>query len=364
MRTSSLFVAGAVVLAGAAVAVLAPRRAASDASTPPAASEVPAVPAASAFAAGTGAVPAAETKEASPAFAPPPAEADPVPASGGYAVLAHNTVVRAEPSTDARSVRNVGVGIIRVTFTERVERDGATWLHINDGEWVRADLATLLTPSSFRGVEVRRAPAHPFGWALGPVAHRAAPGGAVQGRPLARYDFVEVLETSVDSGGGAWHRLADGWVPADSVAVVDADARPDGVRADDFWMEVDLAEQTFAAYEGDRMVYASLVSSGLEQKTWPTRTGLFSVERRVQRGRMRGDDGTPDYYSVEDVPNAQYFDGATALHGAYWHDAFGGRKSHGCVNLPPGDAAWAFRWSRGAPRAARVWVHAPRPAVS
>jgi lipoprotein-anchoring transpeptidase ErfK/SrfK len=274
-------------------------------------------------------------------------------------VLAHNSIVRAGPSTSAAEVRNVGVGVIRVTFTERVERDGAAWLHVNDGEWVRADLATLLKPSAFRGVEVRVAPARPFGWAVAPAARRSGPGGAGQGRALARYDFVEVMETARGADGRAWLRLADGWVPADSVAVVDADPRPAGVGPDDFWVEVDLAEQTFAAYEGDRMVYAGLVSSGLDQKTWPTRTGLFSAERRVRRGMMQGDADTPDYYSVEDVPNALYFDGATALHGAYWHDVFGGKKSHGCVNLPPGDAAWVFRWSEKAPRPLRVWVHAP-----
>jgi lipoprotein-anchoring transpeptidase ErfK/SrfK len=34
-----------------------------------------------------------------------------------------------------------------------------------------------------------------------------------------------------------------------------------------------------------------------------------------------------------------------ALHGAYWHDNFGYRMSHGCVNLRPDDASWLFRWT-------------------
>jgi hypothetical protein len=310
------------------------------------------------------AAPASAPGASAGTFAAPPPEPDPAPAGGGYAVLAHNSILRAGPSPAARLVRNVGVGIVRVTFTERVERDGAAWLRVNEGEWVREDLATVLAPSPFRGVEVRAVPRNAFGWVTAPAARRATPGGAVQGAPLARYDFVQVLQTAPGPDGRAWNRLADGWVPADSVAVVDADARPDGVRADDRWVEIDLAEQTVAAYEGDRMVYATLVSSGLDQKTWATRTGLFSVQRRVQRGRMQGDAGTPDYYSVEDVPNALYFDGATALHGAYWHDAFGGKKSHGCVNLAPGDAAWTFRWSAGGPRPLRVWVHASPPAAA
>jgi hypothetical protein len=34
-----------------------------------------------------------------------------------------------------------------------------------------------------------------------------------------------------------------------------------------------------------------------------------------------------------------------ALHGAYWHDKFGFKHSHGCVNLPPADAAWLWNWT-------------------
>ena len=40
-----------------------------------------------------------------------------------------------------------------------------------------------------------------------------------------------------------------------------------------------------------------------------------------------------------------YFDGDIALHGAYWHDGFGYRKSHGCVNMTITDAHWLFQWA-------------------
>jgi hypothetical protein len=40
-----------------------------------------------------------------------------------------------------------------------------------------------------------------------------------------------------------------------------------------------------------------------------------------------------------------YFNGSFALHGAYWHDKFGLKHSHGCVNLPPKDANWLFDWA-------------------
>jgi len=45
--------------------------------------------------------------------------------------------------------------------------------------------------------------------------------------------------------------------------------------------------------------------------------------------------------SVCDVLLSRY-----GLHGAYWHDNFGQRMSHGCVNLPPSEAKWLYEWSR------------------
>jgi lipoprotein-anchoring transpeptidase ErfK/SrfK len=40
-----------------------------------------------------------------------------------------------------------------------------------------------------------------------------------------------------------------------------------------------------------------------------------------------------------------YFDDEIALHGAYWHDGFGFRRSHGCVNMSVTDAHWLYEWA-------------------
>ncbi|MBA3873751.1 MAG: L,D-transpeptidase, partial [Anaerolineae bacterium] len=47
-------------------------------------------------------------------------------------------------------------------------------------------------------------------------------------------------------------------------------------------------------------------------------------------------------------PWVMYFDGSISLHGTYWHDNFGYRRSHGCVNLSISDAKWLFNWTAGA----------------
>ena len=59
---------------------------------------------------------------------------------------------------------------------------------------------------------------------------------------------------------------------------------------------------------------------------------------------MDNDTATDGPYSIEDVPWIMYFDGSTALHGAFWHSSFGHERSHGCVNMTPHDAHELFGW--------------------
>ena len=56
--------------------------------------------------------------------------------------------------------------------------------------------------------------------------------------------------------------------------------------------------------------------------------------------------GTPgdDFYYIEEVPWTMFFDDGRALHGAYWHDSLGYRRSHGCVNMSITDAQWLYNW--------------------
>jgi lipoprotein-anchoring transpeptidase ErfK/SrfK len=157
---------------------------------------------------------------------------------------------------------------------------------------------------------------------------------------LYRYHQVNIYGVEqVDSR--AWYLVGvNQWIRHDYLGIVNPGSRPDAVGPGEKWIEVDLYEQTLAAYEGDRMVFATLVSSGLPQ--WATRRGLFRIWSKIYIAKMSGREGKPDYYYLEDVPWTMYFDGAIGLHGAYWHDY---RHSHGCVNLPPIAAHWLYGWA-------------------
>lgn len=263
----------------------------------------------------------------------------------------------AEPERGSRHVRTATTGFFYGPAVETAtDSEGNEW-YLVWGHWLPARYYHQVEASTFPGIEVNRQPIRPFGWILRPIAPSAEAGGEPAGgtAELPRYTFVQIYE-STSAGGVVWHNVnGEGWVRHDTVAVTHVRPRPDAVEADEFWVEVDLTEQIFAAYEGDRMVYAGLVSSGLNR--WPTRTGLNQVWERRLLAPMRGGTVGDDYYYIDDVAHSLYYDGEIALHGAFWHDDFGRPKSHGCVNMAPRTAEWVWDWSENAPNDLWVWVH-------
>lgn len=105
------------------------------------------------------------------------------------------------------------------------------------------------------------------------------------------------------------------------------------------WIEINLKQQKLTAWEGNKVIYQVPVSSG--KKSTPTLTGVFAVQTKLRKARMRGAD-----YDIPDVPYTMYYDGNYAIHGAYWHNNFGTPVSHGCVNLPPKKAQLVFNWAK------------------
>ena len=261
------------------------------------------------------------------------------------------------PEPGARHVRTAMTGFFYGPAKDvHVDEEGNTWYFVWD-YWLPARYYHHVEADSFAGVEVNRQPERPFGWILRPIQALETPtGDPVAGDELQRYDFVTVYGYGRGSDGSLWYDIGDrGWVRHDYVALNTVRQRPAGVGADEFWVDVDLNEQTIAAYEGDRMVFAALISSGLPQ--WATRVGLNQVWDRRLSAPMRGGVVGEDYYYLSDVLHTLYFDGEISLHNAYWHDDFGRPKSHGCVNLAPRVAEWIYYWSMEGPNDLWVWTH-------
>jgi lipoprotein-anchoring transpeptidase ErfK/SrfK len=154
--------------------------------------------------------------------------------------------------------------------------------------------------------------------------------------------MVNIFAEAYDSQGWRWYMIGPNqWLKQTFVAKVQPAKRPEGVT--ERWIAVDLYEQTLIAYEGHKPVFATLVSSGLDN--WDTEEGIFDIWARMPVDAMSGATGAPDAYALQSVPWVMYFNGSTSLHGTYWHDLFGYRRSHGCVNLSISDARWVFEWT-------------------
>jgi hypothetical protein len=261
-------------------------------------------------------------------------------------VVTNNVQVYAAPN-DATPVRDLGAGFLYVSLPDAkpIVVGDQKWYQINKGEYVKATDIVIVKPSAFQGMTFPTTPDKPFGWMVYGVklSDKAGEAAAADAKLVNRYTPITVFETA-QVGDLEWYRIGDNqWVDQKKVALIFPTARPEGVGPTDKWIDVNKFEQTLAAYEGDRLVYATLVSSGLPQ--WDTDSGLFRVFMKVRQAKMSGREGKPDYYFLEDVPYAMYFNKDMALHGAYWHDKFGFKHSHGCVNLPPAAAEWLWNWT-------------------
>ena len=229
-----------------------------------------------------------------------------------------------------------------------VEYEGQQWYQINAEEFVPADTLALAGGSHFQGVYFTEQPQHPFAWVnrwtQASIVPQGAPNEAVE--PPQRYQRV-TLFAKEQRGDEIWYLIGpDQWIEQSNVARVDVNPPPQEVGPGEKWIEVDLFEQTIAAYEGERMVYATLISSGRTATATPP--GLYRVWYKLREGKMSNpdvDDGHPAWYYIEDVPWTLYFHEGYSIHAAFWHDAFGFLRSHGCVNLAPRDALWFFNWS-------------------
>ncbi len=270
-------------------------------------------------------------------------------------VIQDNVPVYSHPIEAAYNLppaRRLGVGFLWVSVEGQTTFEGQNYYQINTDEYVRADTLGLYSPSTFQGVALAQHPERPFAWVLKAVRPRLTPQGELNyDAPVHyRYTVVQIFATE-HRGSEVWYLIGpDQWLNQVYVAKVSPAAPPPDV-AGAAWVDINIFEQTLAVYVGDRMIYATLISSGLPG--WDTPPGLFQVWYKVKKGKMSGQDNKPDYYFLEDVPWALYFNQAVAMHTAYWHNGFGYKHSHGCINMAPADAKWLFEW---APDALWVWV--------
>jgi hypothetical protein len=248
------------------------------------------------------------------------------------------------------------VGSVNVREYEELAMAGKTYWRIvaKGNQYVLRQAVSLHHPSAFAGARL----ADDTGWGVPivfvwsryggngqPYTTNKANGGGIN-RQLASRTPLPLLETVSDKAGKpVAYRVGEAeWINAADARVFEPAAPPQLLEPNERWIDVDVEHQILVAYEGELPVYATMVSTG--GKDTPTEPGVYRMWLKESEADMKGLNGE-DPYSVATVPWTQFFspEKELALHTAYWHDQFGTRRSHGCVNLAPRDARWLYFWS-------------------
>lgn len=247
---------------------------------------------------------------------------------------------------DAPGGQVIGAIPAGFNFVQATDAQVEGWLQREGGEWISHSDAKPENPSNFTGFALPENWEHPFAIIVDKAGHFASsrPGDAgseASGFFARRHRLVNIFARAEDQRGKVWYLVGpQQWIRQELVAMFAPAPQPQDVAG--HWVAVDLFEQTLIAYQDDRPVFATVVSSGLSD--WPTTEGLFKVWARLRKDTMSGATGEPDAYYVQNVPWVMYFKGGISLHGTYWHGDFGYRRSHGCVNLSVSDARWIYDW--------------------
>jgi hypothetical protein len=287
-----------------------------------------------------------------------------------------------------------------LAWTYEFGAQGRSWVLTPDLLVAPKDKLAPQPASDFRGVAldgakrlpialIRGEPRPKYRWAVGGATAEAAdatvPAGVQRALPDADglVDDPDRAPARLEKTGETWPRLAAvaltgrarwqrgvryletreprTWIAATDATVAAAQP-PRGfeLAPAERWIDVSIHRGTLVAYEGERAVFATLVSPGLHgyrrEQGRPARgttpTGTFRIEWKHRSTTMTPDPETMSWY-LSEVPWTQFFHMPFALHAAYWHDRFGEPMSGGCVNLSVEDARWLFEWT--APSVPEGW---------
>ncbi len=259
-----------------------------------------------------------------------------------------------------------------VAYSAELERRDGTYLLAADMTWVPKNRVTPYQKVIFKGVELGKEGNLPLAFFRGkdrPQYVEKSEGHFEEnGKVFERLSHVELTGRSVSEADDVYLEVkglpvyvkeSDGVVPkpqertpwGTKVGSTDTKGHPEQGRAT--WLEASVWGGWLLAYEGNRPVYATMISPGRggtpvpgkdPLETASTPTGSFPISGKFATATMEA----PGEFIHSDVPWTQNFSGPHALHGAYWHNDWGKLKSGGCVNVSPRDGRWLFNFTEPA----------------
>jgi hypothetical protein len=269
----------------------------------------------------------------------------------GYAKLS----LAEEGIPDAELEPGFAVGVVQVAH-----RAGDPFGLTTHGLWLPMRDLSAARPLHFSGAELSGA--LDVGWVIAETTPvYAAPAGTRERNQLrTRFEQLRVLEMR-KAAGARWVRIGDRqWLKGGDVRVATPAEPPPGLRPHERWIDVDLESQVLTAYQGERPVFATLVSTGKGRgkSIQATPKGVHRIWVKLVSTDMDNleDEEASRYYAMQAVPWVMFFEKGYGLHGTFWHRSFGSVRSHGCVNLTARDAQWLFHWT--GPRLPAGWTAA------
>ena len=262
--------------------------------------------------------------------------------------------IYSSPGEKGTGINQFPPGFVYISYTDIWDLNGYYFLMQNGG-WIPGKGSRIGEIPKFQGLAFRSTPRNSFGWTFEQIPVKSASGYNTPetGTWLNLYDIIQIYDTqNIDNAD--WNMIGPNqWVEARKVAQVIVNTTPPEGVTNNRWIDVNLAEQTLTVYDNRELVFATVIATGLEPY-W-TKPGLFQIFQKKEAETMRNNDPA-EFYFLDNVPWTMYFDGARALHGAYWRTRFGYPQSHGCVNLSVGDSHWLYNW---AVEGDWVYVHDP-----
>jgi lipoprotein-anchoring transpeptidase ErfK/SrfK len=180
-----------------------------------------------------------------------------------------------------------------------------------------------------------------------PVAiSRSRPNSLYAGRRLYYETTYRVVNAVQDEQGEWWYQLQEGltWSPGPYAPaamlrpITREDLAPISFGHPDKWIQIDISDQMLTCFEGQTPVFSTPVASGVSNAATPL--GEFRILYKRHAQRMIGAD-----YDLVGVAFPSYItNSGVAIHGTYWHNDYGRRHSHGCLNVSSRAARWVFRW--------------------
>ncbi|MFT5352933.1 MAG: hypothetical protein ACI9KE_000130 [Polyangiales bacterium] len=241
-----------------------------------------------------------------------------------------------------------GFGVI---VAGRETYEGMRFIRTRRRLYIPAQSVRMARGSDFAGVSMEEGALN--------VAWVSARQASVREGPRGRSVRTLAKRTAVRVGTPerGWVELSNGgFVRTRDLRIAERSERPEEVSENGTWIDVDVSAQILVAYRGDTPVFATLISSGRSGRHHSTPIGTHRIWVKLAFSDMdnlqRQD--VSQNYAIERVPWVQYFEGANGLHAAFWHDDFGRRKSHGCINLSPRDARTIFEFTE--PRLPVGWT--------